>query len=186
MRAWGLIALFAAIPACDSPPSSWWRSYDWPPDEGDAGECDSDTDGDTDTDSDVDTDADSDTGSDSDSDTGTGDGLGCTLPWCGGEAPDGCFCDEACHEYEDCCANVCAVCPEISFCEDLAVLCDAEPTTCDDIGADEAAWWFGCCVGDLLFYCGEDGGDWLLNEVDCTAGGELCVYDPESDYMDCL
>lgn len=175
--------------ACDGPPGGWSRGDGWKiPDWQDQSECgtdtDTDADSDSDTDSDADTDVDTGTGSDSGSDTDvdTGDGLGCTLPWCFGQAPDGCYCDEQCLEYEDCCDNVCGACSDLSFCQEAFVACDAEPATCEDIGPDADTQWFGCCFADLLYFC--DAAE--MSEIDCGASGQVCAYNPDGDYLDCL
>ena len=36
---------------------------------------------------------------------------------CGNQSPGGCFCDEICVEYGDCCEDVCDACGSLSFCE---------------------------------------------------------------------
>jgi hypothetical protein len=62
--------------------------------------------------------------------------------FCGGQSPDGCYCDEACFDEEDCCVDVCAVCTaalsEYDYCDDDvdndcdgAVDCDDEDCTLD-------------------------------------------------------
>jgi len=36
--------------------------------------------------------------------------------WCGTDAPGGCYCDEECLGFGDCCADVCNACGELTFC----------------------------------------------------------------------
>ncbi|MCH6562383.1 MAG: putative metal-binding motif-containing protein, partial [Myxococcales bacterium] len=35
---------------------------------------------------------------------------------CGSQAPQGCWCDELCAQYGDCCAEVCSDCSTLSHC----------------------------------------------------------------------
>ncbi len=41
--------------------------------------------------------------------------VGCA-GFCGGESSDGCYCDEDCVKYGDCCEDICDECPELSHC----------------------------------------------------------------------
>ena len=68
---------------------------------------------------------------------------------CGGIAPLGCGCDEACAENGDCCADACdqcgAGCPN---CPDGQVACDSEGGCCpDDATCPEAGCDDGTCIG---------------------------------------
>ena len=69
--------------------------------------------------------------------------VGCA-GYCGGESPDGCYCDDACDGYGDCCPNACDEC-DLEFC--------GEPDPCagKDCGSDGAGGSCGEC--DHGFEC---------------------------------
>lgn len=56
---------------------------------------------------------------------------------CGGQSAFGCFCDSACLDYGDCCADLCVACPEMC----------AGADACKGIPAK------GCCQGNTLVTC---------------------------------
>jgi len=43
---------------------------------------------------------------------------------CGGQAPSGCWCDESCNSFGDCCSEVCTDCPNLNFCGPTPTPCD--------------------------------------------------------------
>ncbi len=51
---------------------------------------------------------------------------------CGGSAPGGCYCDEDCIGYGDCCADVCDACGELTFCTQPTGACCYPEGSCDD------------------------------------------------------
>ena len=74
---------------------------------------------------------------------------GCAaLDACGGIAPLGCGCDEACSENGDCCADACdscgAGCPN---CPDGQMACDSDTCCPDDATCPEAGCDDGACIG---------------------------------------
>lgn len=87
---------------------------------------------------------------------------------CGGQSPSGCYCDEGCETYGDCCEDICVFCPGVSACgagdccsaSDYAGCPDAgcEACTCsvDSICCDVA--WDETCVmvaeGECAPECG--------------------------------
>ena len=88
---------------------------------------------------------------------------------CGGPAADGaCHCDEACSNYGDCCADVCAQCPTLPG-------CGGGGGDCGGVSFE------GCCQGETLKYC--DGGQ--LQTVDCISAGPSCGWQPEGPFYDC-
>jgi hypothetical protein len=68
---------------------------------------------------------------------------------CGGIAPLGCGCDEACAESGDCCADACDSCGAgCASCPDGQVTCDSEAGCCpDDATCAEAGCDDGTCIG---------------------------------------
>ena len=80
---------------------------------------------------------------------------------CGGASPGGCYCDEQCEGMGDCCPDVCAACPTLSFCECIPNCAGKE---CGEDGCG------GSCGG-----C-PDG-------VACEAG--LCACVPDCNEKEC-
>ncbi len=82
---------------------------------------------------------------------------------CGGSSPFGCFCDELCFEYGDCCEDICSACPD--FTEQCGAICDppcADGEICQDGECVE-------CVPDCTDKeCGSDGCGGSCGE--CAAG----------------
>ena len=76
---------------------------------------------------------------------------------CGGSAPGGCYCDESCFGFGDCCADMCAACPEIGI---LFPEACPELTVCDPPCTDGQVCNLGtCCTPtcDPTWECGDDG-----------------------------
>jgi hypothetical protein len=65
---------------------------------------------------------------------------------------------------------------------DEHVDCEAEPETCEDIGATEEAQGFGCCFEGAVYFCQAG----FLDSIDCEAQGYACGYAPGWDMMDCI
>jgi hypothetical protein len=89
---------------------------------------------------------------------------------CGGGSPFGCFCDELCFEYGDCCLDVCDFCFELEQCVDLSNCGNGECNTevgencsncADDClceGEGEICFDGACCVPSCEgLECGSDG-----------------------------
>ncbi len=101
---------------------------------------------------------------------------------CGGAAANGCFCDEQCAEYDDCCPDVCDECPELSHCGDCDPVCgdnvcgdDGCDGSCGDCADGEICDGGACvedtpCVAACVGLCG------MLGDCDCggCADGEVC------------
>ena len=83
---------------------------------------------------------------------------------CDGQSADGCYCDDACVEYGDCCADICDECPDLGAC--CVPSCDGK--TCGDDGCGGS-----CGVCDAGFKC-EDFAC-VVCEPDCA--GKICGPD---------
>jgi hypothetical protein len=73
--------------------------------------------------------------------------------FCGGEAPEGCWCDDQCDSFGDCCPDVCDDCPNLIFCQPGE--CDGHcggqaPSGC---WCDEQCDSFGDCCPDVCNDC---------------------------------
>lgn len=103
----------------------------------------------------------------------------CALPSCegscGGQSPDGCWCDSSCHAFGDCCVDVCDWCPELGGCQ---------PPTCEGAcggqapngcWCDESCTGFGDCCPDFCKMCPEC----------ASCGGEGCGPQPGSCVGNC-
>ena len=99
---------------------------------------------------------------------------------CGFEAPGGCWCDEACINFGDCCDDACDLC-ELDNCEDSCFgnCGSAAPGGC---WCDEACLDFNDCCDDACDYCdhcptaeGEDPDNciWLPDDAWITESGDL-------------
>lgn len=67
----------------------------------------------------------------------------------------------------------CPACPECDECPTD----DPEPTDCEEIG------WEGMCTEDgKVVWCEDD----EMLEIDCAENGDVCGYDEEMGYNDCL
>jgi hypothetical protein len=63
------------------------------------------------------------------------------------------------------------------------VACDGVPTSCEEIGADTDAQYYGCCEGVEIYYC-QDG---TLGSGSCPdIGYPDCCYSSEAGTMDCV
>jgi len=128
--------------------------------------------------------------------------------YCGFEeaTPFGCFCDDACFEYDDCCPDVCEMCPDLVNCDCVPDCTEAE---CGDDGCggdcgacDEGLDCIGgACIGEVVDpcdpnpcltppadYCDADGITLIsfAAEGTCTlddAGAPLCDYAEQT--LDC-
>jgi len=58
---------------------------------------------------------------------------------CGGQSPSGCYCDEECEGYGDCCDDVCDECPEMPYCD------EPDPCAGKNCGPDGAGGVCGEC-----------------------------------------
>jgi hypothetical protein len=100
---------------------------------------------------------------------------------CGGMSLDGeCFCDAACSEFGDCCADFADACPEIA--EDVAAPAPANScadscgtaSPAGDCWCDEACASLGDCCGDKVAHCGGEGSDAVVAcEVDACETAAL-------------
>jgi hypothetical protein len=83
---------------------------------------------------------------------------------CGDSSPFGCYCDAACFDYGDCCADVCSVCPDYKDLIGTTPLCP-DLSKCGD-GTCNAEVFENCtnCVKD----CGCKAGDVCLFDTCCT------------------
>lgn len=65
------------------------------------------------------------------------------------------------------------------------VACASTPIECDDIGPDEDAQYYGCCDGDTVYWCQDEGGSWTMLSDDCASQGLDCVYSAQWQSMYC-
>ncbi len=135
----------------------------------------------------------------------------CSPGACGGQSQDGCWCDEACVFYGDCCQDageVCGIdeCADDADCADGEVCTEGEPRLCvaaDPCAAQDAAgvglcaqfhgyrWNGAACEGVSGCSCeGADCGALYADLGACEAahaacGGDACPdpNDPEVDYV---
>ena len=110
--------------------------------------------------------------------------VGCA-GFCGAESSDGCYCDDLCVDYGDCCDNACEECPDLAFCN------EPDPCAGKECGPDGQGGTCGeCehgfeCVGGICEEetgpeCGDgacdDGEDCDSCAADCAcAEGSQCV-----------
>ena len=85
-------------------------------------------------------------------------------------APAGCYCDEACFEYADCCPDVCDVCPEMSGCGPCQPDCYGK-----ECGEDGCGGACGTCQGGEFCSAGK-----------CVPPGEYCPGAAEPAGDDCF
>jgi hypothetical protein len=57
---------------------------------------------------------------------------------------------------------------------DADIQCDGTPKTCEGIGPDDDTQYYGCCDGEVVYWC-EPGSDKLLYR-DCSAYEKSCMY----------
>ena len=65
------------------------------------------------------------------------------------------------------------------------VLCNGTPANCADVGPDETAQFYGCCDGDTVHWCQDEGGVWTLLSEDCGSQGMTCHYVASWESMYC-
>lgn len=65
---------------------------------------------------------------------------------------------------------------------DAGVDCEEQPEACADIGQDADAQLFGCCFGNVVYWC--DSGE--LYSSDCTTAGAVCDYNATQGAMWCM
>lgn len=76
---------------------------------------------------------------------------------CGGQSPDGCWCDDTCAQYGDCCEDICVECPEACGAGDCFLAADAPGCgnyECEDCVCASDAYccetaWDETCVGEI-------------------------------------
>ena len=114
---------------------------------------------------------------------------------CGEMSPTGCWCDELCEGYGDCCEDVCDECPDLSYCVapggDCQGFCGRQsPAGC---WCDEACESYGdCCeavcddcselsqcqppppVGSCEGYCGRETPEGCWCDEACAFFGDCC------------
>jgi hypothetical protein len=73
--------------------------------------------------------------------------VGSCIDHCGGLSPDGCYCDEACTSYGDCCDDYVSVCAESGSC---AGNCGGSAGSCY---CDDACSGYGDCCDDYVPEC---------------------------------
>ena len=122
--------------------------------------------------------------------------------YCGGAAPSGCYCDDSCDSYGDCCPEVCLGCPSLPFCECVPSCagkdcgddgCGGSCGTCPPGVACEAG--ICACVPDCEgdggpLECGDDGcggscGTCPQIAPDCVEGFCQLPCDPICDDKEC-
>lgn len=69
---------------------------------------------------------------------------------CGNQAPGGCWCDESCVGYGDCCDDACDLCGQcpVPQCEGYCGVQSPDGCWCDELCDG-----FGDCCGDVCLYC---------------------------------
>ena len=65
------------------------------------------------------------------------------------------------------------------------VACAKVPTECADIGADGPTRLYGCCDGNVLYWCDYDGSSWSVMVENCDNTAEACDYDESAQAMRC-
>jgi hypothetical protein len=107
---------------------------------------------------------------------GKADTTGSCKGFCGGQSADGCYCDDDCTNYGDCCS-------------DKASVCDGQvPSSCDPMDAGGVGMcemfmgykWNGTsCVGLSGCSCaGADCGKLVLDKASCEQAHEQCLPPP--------
>lgn len=64
--------------------------------------------------------------------------------------------------------------------------CYGMPLACEDIGPDQATQLYGCCYGETVYWCDDEGGTWGLHDYACAQFGQTCGYSTDYDSMYCL
>jgi hypothetical protein len=74
--------------------------------------------------------------------------------FCGGQSPQGCYCDELCFYFADCCVDVCDQCCDLSNCvctDGCKGYCGGQaPANCY---CDELCFFFTDCCDDVYEHC---------------------------------
>ncbi len=107
---------------------------------------------------------------------------------CGGQSPDGCYCDDACEEAGDCCADRTSSCPDedadddgLPDSEEPTYGCDPLDPDTDDDGlpdADEVAAGTDCGLFEppsSQLRCGLAWGDVCACDEGCDERGDCCA-----------
>jgi hypothetical protein len=106
---------------------------------------------------------------------GKADGSASCVDTCGAQAPAGCWCDDQCAAYGDCCA-------------DKAAVCDGQAATCegscggkapDGCWCDDQCMAYGDCCTDFAQACGDPCAD-----VQCELPEAHCDGDDLVEYTD--
>ena len=63
--------------------------------------------------------------------------------------------------------------------------CGGTPSTCADIGPNVTTQHYGCCDGNVAYWCDDASGMWTLRSEDCTNLGNVCKYVPTYDGLYC-
>lgn len=107
-------------------------------------------------------------------------GMGSCEGSCGGQSPDGCFCDEVCAEAGDCCGDAAEVCPDEVGTETEIDAANSCADACGGSAPSEMCWCdegcveLGDCCGDKVAHCGGEGDDAVIAcEVDECEGAEV-------------
>ncbi len=65
------------------------------------------------------------------------------------------------------------------------VACASTPSECSDIGSEDVDLLYGCCDGDVLYWCENDGSGWEFRTQNCATTNEVCNYVQLQDRMGC-
>jgi hypothetical protein len=125
-----------------------------------------------------------------------GAATGLCAGFCGDQSPSGCFCDEACFYYGDCCPGVCGDCPNLAFCTpdncaDAIAIGDGSfsfstvgattdgPPACGSLGNDIWYRYAATCSGAVtVSLCGSSYDTVLaIYGADCPSGDPIVCND---------
>jgi hypothetical protein len=65
------------------------------------------------------------------------------------------------------------------------VACNGTPASCAAIGPDQASQYYGCCAGNVVYWCDDQTGSWSLHSLDCPSDGKICGYEPSYESVYC-
>ena len=126
--------------------------------------------------------------------------------YCGGQSPAGCYCDDLCSQYGDCCDDYVEICggttPGDGSCKGV---CGSDQPQEGNCYCDGACEQYGDCCSDYATECGgttpagcgdvtfegccsEDGGTLSYCENDQLQSGPCeggCGWDPENNFYNC-